>query len=209
MASFFGSAIPKFALTALKVASNTIVIGRRGTGTSLLVEKILEQFGDDADVTYIRGEDDGGAGASTVCGAVLAGATQRASACNDMPHTVVVLDRLAELSDLAKRSNFRRLLTSGRRHGVSVIIVSPYPICLGPHLRDCVDYAFAFGDHTVSVREHLRREYYDVYASACDFATAFEACTEGGAGACMVRDNTGACNSAAASVMYYCLPAVE
>ena len=89
---------------------------------------------------------------------------------------------------ILKSTNIRDIFMNGRHLRLSVLLACQYIMDMGPDLRTQVDYVFALRENIISNKTKLFRYFFGMFEKYEDFSRVMDACTENYS--CLVLDNT-------------------
>ena len=191
------------------------VIGKRGTGKSVLVKDIMYYKKSIPMGVVMSGTEDGKSYYSKFvpdCFVFsefdktalerLVDRQKKLSKIGKATKVFIVLDDLMFDKKIMKEKVMRQLLMNGRHWNIFMITTAQYPADLGPpEIRSNCDYIIACRETIHQNRERLYRMFFGVFPSFDDFCRVFTACTENYG--VLVLDNTKQTNHIEDIVFWY------
>lgn len=105
----------------------------------------------------------------------------------------IVLDDCMYDKKILKGLGIRDLFMNGRHLNITLCNAVQYVMDMGPDLRTQVDYVFALRENIISNKNKLWKYFFGMFEKYDDFAKVMDKCTENHS--CIVMDNTtGSCN---------------
>lgn len=207
--------IRQFDPTTIRDGSVAGIIGKRGTGKSVIVKDIMFHKKTIPMGLVMSGTEDGNSYYSRFVpdsfvfsefdkGALerLVERQKRLAKQNKAGRVFVVLDDLMYDKRIMKEKVMRQLLMNGRHWNIFMIVTAQYPADLGPpEIRSNCDYIFACRETIHQNRERLYRMFFGIFPSFDDFCRVFAACTENYG--VLVLDNTKQTNNIEDVVFWY------
>lgn len=211
--------MPKFsAVVDLMPFSTIAVVGKRGTGKSVLLRDLLYRF-------WCTGKVDAVLAMTPTMETMrafktmipecflytefaqmaLAGVLEvQREACHNgitPQHVLIVLDDMMYDKSILKGKEMREVFMNGRHLNITFIISMQYLMDMGPDLRSNVDYVFALRESSHANRTKLWKYWFGMFSVFAEFVRTFEACTAGYS--CAVLINNGKCGDGVGAVRWY------
>ena len=199
--------VKRFDTSTLKPHRIIIVVGKRGTGKSVLQRDLLYHLSDRLDFglamtpteesseTFRQHMPDSWIYSSF-------SATKLDSMLNIQREMVkakkqrslfVIMDDCMYDKKILKGVGVRDLFMNGRHLSVTLCNAVQYVMDMGPDLRTQVDYVFALRENIIANKNKLWKYFFGMFEKYEDFARVMDKCTENHG--CIVMDNTtGSCN---------------
>lgn len=217
----------KFSVNNPKTAEGPVIIliGKRGTGKSILIRDILFYHQDIPIGTVISGTEDANSFFSTlVPGTFIHGEynslivskmldRQRSvlgKVNNDMteygrtqvdPRAFLILDDCIYDSSWARDKIMRAMFCNGRHFRVMLIITMQYPLGIPPNLRTNIDYTFILRENILSNRKRIYDNYAGMFPTFELFCKIMDQCTQNHE--CLVINNQTDSNAFTDQVFWY------
>ena len=102
---------------------------------------------------------------------------------------------------ILKSTNVRDVFMNGRHLKLSVLLACQYIMDMGPDLRSQVDYVFALRENIISNKTKLFKYFFGMFEKFEDFSRVMDACTENYS--CLVLDNTSKSNRIEDCLFWY------
>ena len=199
--------VRKFDPASLKPHRIIIVVGKRGTGKSVLQRDILYHLADRLDFGLAMTPTEESAEtfrehmpdswiyngfSSTKVESMLN--MQRDMVKQKKARSLfIVLDDCMYDKKILKGIGIRDLFMNGRHLNITMCNAVQYVMDMGPDLRTQVDYVFALRENIISNKNKLWKYFFGMFEKYDDFAKVMDKCTENHS--CLVMDNTtGSCN---------------
>jgi hypothetical protein len=99
----------------------------------------------------------------------------------------ILLDDLTYDPKFLKSRTVSKLFCNGRHYNVFVILLTQYMMDIPAALRNNIDFVFAFHDSSFANKDRLYRNFFGVFETRNDFAQVFDKCTENHS--CIVLNN--------------------
>jgi len=207
--------IQRFDARKIKPGRITLLVGKRGTGKSTLMEDIMfrihptiewsmamtptfesaEMFKRHMSYNFVYEQY-----AATVMERVVD--TQRSlMRKKKQKQLLVALDDCLYDKTILKSRTIREVFMNGRHMSLTVLIACQYIMDMGPDLRSQVDYVFALRENIISNRQRLWKYFFGMLGKYEDFARLMDACTENYT--CLVLDNTVKSNKLEDCIFWY------
>lgn len=207
--------IRKFDPTTIRDGSVVGIIGKRGTGKSILVKDVMYNKRTIPMGLVMSGTEDGNSYYSRFVpdsfvftefdkGSLerLVERQKKLAKKGKAGRVFVVLDDLMYDKRIMKEKVMRQLLMNGRHWNIFMIVTAQYPADLGPpEIRSNCDYVIACRETIHQNRERLYRMFFGIFPSFDDFCRVFSACTENYG--VLVLDNTKQTNNIEDVVFWY------
>lgn len=207
--------IRKFDPTTIRDGSVVGIIGKRGTGKSILVKDVMYNKRGIPMGLVMSGTEDGNSYYSRFVpdsfvftefdkGSLerLVERQKKLAKKGQAGKVFVVLDDLMYDKRIMKEKVMRQLLMNGRHWNIFMIVTAQYPADLGPpEIRSNCDYVIACRETIHQNRERLYRMFFGIFPSFDDFCRVFSACTENYG--VLVLDNTKQTNNIEDVVFWY------
>ena len=207
--------IRQFDPSTIKDGSVVGVIGKRGTGKSVLVKDVMYYKRKIPMGLIMSGTEDGNSyygkfvPDSFVFSEFDKAALERLmerqkklSKAGRAGRVFVVLDDLMYDKKIMKEKVMRQLLMNGRHWNIFLIVTAQYVADLGPpEIRSNCDYVIACRETIHQNKERLYRMFFGIFPSFDDFCRVFAACTENYG--VLVLDNTKQTNNIEDVVFWY------
>jgi hypothetical protein len=207
--------INKLDVQSLKRHSIVVIIGKRGTGKSVMLCDMLSHFS--------RRLDYGVAFTPTESSAEMFARFMPRSSIYDTFDSDV-LERMIDFQRSDAHSKKRRSLfcvmddclydkrilrckairevfMNGRHHQITLLLCAQYMMDLSPDLRGNVDYCFCLRDSALGSRMKLYRSFFGLFDKYISFAKVMDGATENHSA--IVMDNTGNTNDISGCVFWY------
>lgn len=101
---------------------------------------------------------------------------------------VIVLDDIGYKKDILKSEIIRQIFMNGRHHNIILIVACQYCMDLTPDLRTNADYVYILKQNAGSAKKSLYDNFFGAFEKPKDFRTVLDACTQNYQ--CLVLDNT-------------------
>ncbi|AVK75491.1 hypothetical protein pqer_cds_1069 [Pandoravirus quercus] len=208
-------ALRKFNHAEHKHGRINLVVGKRGTGKSVLLKDLLCSNGNQWDVVVgmsptPESQDmlremfpascihDGYDAA--VVGRIVSAAHAVCTA-GFHPRILLVLDDCMFDSGILKSKEMRDIHMNSRHLGIELYNVVSYVMDIPKAIRSQIDYVFAMREPQRAYRENLYKNFFGIFPTYGEFTSAFDACTENFG--CIVVDNTARFNAIEDAVFWY------
>tara|TARA_B110000046_G_C12891535_1_gene354586 strand:- start:42 stop:884 length:843 start_codon:yes stop_codon:yes gene_type:complete len=199
--------VKKFDTDTLKPHRIIIVVGKRGTGKSVLQRDLLYHLSDKVDFGMAMTPTEESAetfrqhmpdswiysGFSTVKMEQMLSMQRDMVKNRKARRLFIVLDDCMYDKKILKGVAIRDLFMNGRHLNITMCNAIQYVMDMGPDLRTQVDYVFALRENIISNKQKLWKYFFGMFEKYEDFAKVMDTCTADHS--CMVMDNTtGSCN---------------
>ncbi|AGO83209.1 hypothetical protein pdul_cds_958 [Pandoravirus dulcis] len=205
----------KFDRALHKPSRVNLIVGKRGTGRSVLLKDLLCSKGNAWDVVVGMSPTPesrdmlremfpascvhDGYDSSIVERIVLTARTLCHVGFH--PRVLLVLDDCMFDARVLKSTMMRDLHMNARHLGIEVYNTVQYVMDMPKALRSEIDYVFALREPQHAYRENLYKNFFGIFPTYNEFSAAFDACTENYA--CMVVDSTAKTNAIEDSAFWY------
>ncbi len=199
--------VRKFDPKTLKPHRIIIVVGKRGTGKSVLQRDLLYHLADKLDFGLAMTPTEESAetfrehmpdswiynGFSTHKLDTMLNLQRENVKKKKARSLFIVLDDCMYDKKILKGLGIRDLFMNGRHLNITMCNAVQYVMDMGPDLRTQVDYVFALRENIISNKNKLWKYFFGMFEKYDDFAKVMDKCTENHS--CIVMDNTtGSCN---------------
>ena len=207
--------VRKLDTDSIKPHRIALLIGRRGSGKSVLMRDILYNLRDRFDFVlamcptlessgilkehmpkacvydrYVQSKVDALVKCATEC------------AANGHPRNfLLILDDVLYDKAICRTQSFRYLFYNGRHAKIACIVLCQYLIDIPPDMRAQIDYVFTMKENTIQNRLKLYKMFFGVFASFEDFSAVLDRCTQNYE--TLMLDNTMQTNSPTDCVFWY------
>lgn len=197
--------IKKFNTDGVKPHRIYLIVGKRGTGKSVLLMDLLSKMKDNFDIgvlctptqstqdlfkdvvpdTMIYSDFD-----PQILGKLIDLQKHRSRNKKKMYNIFVVLDDCAYDKNLfgSKCVHMRDLFFNGRHYRITAFICLQYMLDIPPAMRTNVDFLFALREPIIANQNRLWSNYFGIINNFESFQTVFNSCTQNYE--CLVSDNT-------------------
>lgn len=193
----------------------SLLIGRRGTGKTVLLEDLMSHIKHTVDFglaftptaetqDMLRKHMPDACVYSAYSAAVLERmlALQRASMAKNKTRALyLVTDDCTYDKSVFKGASVRDLFMNGRHANVAYISAMQYCMDMTPDLRTQVDYVFALKESIISNKKKLWQFFFGMFSKYEDFSRTMDQCCENFG--CLVLDNTAPTNRIEDCVFWY------
>jgi hypothetical protein len=217
--------LKKFDMSKIGKGSVVIMIGKRNTGKSYLVQDLLyykrdipigtvisateganQFYGDMMPKIFIHDEFNSQIVSNLVKRQKIAITKMQQQEAqfgktNIDPFAYLILDDLMYDTSWLKDQTIRSLFMNGRHYKLLFVITMQYSLGIPPSLRSNVDYVFILRENYVSNRKRLYEHYAGMFPSFEVFCQVMDQCTENYD--CLVIDNTTKSNKIEDMVFWY------
>lgn len=207
--------VRKFDPSTIKNHRIILVVGKRGSGKSVLLEDLLYNLRDRFDYCMAMCPTLESANMLRSCMPDCCVYNRFSQAKLDLfvqtarevttkkkeRSFLLVLDDVFYDKSVCRSQAMRYLFLNGRHAHCHVICLVQYMIDLPPDLRSNVDYVFSMRESVLANRIKLYKMFFGVFGSFEDFAAVFERCTQNYE--CIALDNTLPSSTAAECIFWY------
>jgi len=207
--------IRAFNPTGMKKNATVLLIGKRGTGKSTLLNDIMYHMRDKFNFGIAMSPTEE---SSEMLGDILPRSCvfddfaedaigrmlryqKKTVKAGDFRNMFIIMDDCAYDNRTLKGKNIREVFMNGRHRKIFIINAVQYMMDVPSFLRGQVDYVFALRDNIIDQREKLWKFFFGMFQDYKDFSTVMDNCTEDHN--CMVLDNTVRSNKAEDCVFWY------
>lgn len=207
--------VRKLDLSSLKPHRICLLLGRRGSGKSVLLRDILSNLHDRYDFAlamcptlessrllkehmpeccvydrYVQSKVDALVKCATEC------------AATDKPRSfLLILDDVLYDKAICRTQSFRYLFYNGRHAKIACLVLCQYLIDIPPDMRAQIDYVFTMKENTIQNRLKLYKMFFGVFSTFEDFCAVLDRCTQNYE--TLMLDNTLQSNSPTDCVLWY------
>ena len=114
---------------------------------------------------------------------------------------LMIFDDVLYEKSAFKSKAIRELFFNGRHYHISVLLLTQYLLDIEPSLRSNVDFCVTFKDNILSNKLRLWKYMFGLLATMDDFVSVHDRCTQNYE--CLVLDNTGASSAISDSLFWY------
>ena len=207
--------VRKLDLFSIKPHRICLLLGRRGSGKSVLLRDILFNIHDRFDFVlamcptlessqllkehmpnccvydrYVQTKVDSLVKCASEC-----------AANNKARIFLLILDDVLYDKAICRTQSFRYLFYNGRHAKISCLVLCQYLIDIPPDMRAQIDYVFTMKENTIQNRLKLYKMFFGVFASFEDFCAVLDRCTQNYE--TLMLDNTLQTNSPTDCVFWY------
>ena len=208
--------IRKFKPVNIKEDTIILLVGKRGTGKSTLLQDISYHLRSKVDfaIGMSPTEDTTQSMGCFIPTSAIYGDYSEATIIEIMElqknmwragrgyHCLIVLDDCCYDKKILRSKVIREIFMNGRHRRITLILSAQYVMDLPPDLRTQVDYIFALRENVVQNRERLWKQFFGFFHKYSDFGATMDECTENYC--CLVCDNkTSKGNSIEECVYWY------
>lgn len=206
--------LSKFNPEEMKPHRTILLIGKRGTGKSVLLEELLWAMRDKVDFSlcftptqdsrdmferhmpssWIHSDFDG-ARIEQLC------AFQRSKPTDKKRNVLLVLDDMAADKRVVRSTGMRDIFFNGRHEHITYISSQQYCLDMPPDLRTNVDYVFCLKDNILANKQRLWKFFFGMFARFEDFARVMDTVTSDFGVLCL--DNTSRSNELSDMLSWY------
>ena len=207
--------VRKFDPETIKHHRITLLVGRRGSGKSTLLADLLYHMRDRFDFCLAMCPTMESANMLRDCMPascvydrfsaakleLLISTARELAAKGKEKNFLIVLDDCLFERGITRSTAFRFLFLNGRHVRCACIVLCQYLIDLPVELRANVDYVFTMREPMLTNRIKLWKNFFGCFASAEDFSSCLERCTQNYE--CMAIDNTITSSSVSDCIFWY------
>jgi len=207
--------LKKFQVSLMKPHRISLVVGRRGSGKSVLLRDLLYHMRDRFDYGIAMCPTMESSMMLRSCmpsGCVfdrfvqnkveqLVSLAQDYALRGKEKSFLLVLDDCMYDKSIARQPTFRNIFYNGRHFRLSVLILMQYSVDLLPELRAQIDYVFACREPILTNKIKLHRMFFGVFGTFEDFCNVLDKCTRNFE--LLVLDNTASSNAIQDCVSWY------
>lgn len=193
--------LTQFDPNSIKINRIIVVVGKRGSGKTILLQDIVYRIHKRFDVVvaltgteasreafreYIPDSFIHHVDVNKVIKTVDLSKTLRK--CGKPREFLLILDDFLDQKSILDEDVFREIGYNGRHLNITLVLSLQYMMEMKPHLRSQVDYVFAFHENNLSNRKRLWQYFFGVFDDLESFSRTLEKCTQNHE--CLVLDNT-------------------
>uniref|UniRef100_A0A6C0BZE0 Uncharacterized protein n=1 Tax=viral metagenome TaxID=1070528 RepID=A0A6C0BZE0_9ZZZZ len=207
--------VRKLDVLSLKPHRICLLLGRRGSGKSVLLRDILANLTDRFDFAlamcptlesskllkehmpeccvydrYVQSKVD-----------ALVKCASECAVNGKARNFLLILDDVLYDKTVCRTQSFRYLFYNGRHAKISCIVLCQYLIDIPPDMRAQIDYVFTMKENTIQNRLKLYKMFFGVFATFDDFCAVLDRCTQHYEA--LVLDNTLQTNTPTDCVFWY------
>ena len=207
--------VKKLDMQSLKPHRISLLLGRRGSGKSVLLRDMLANLQDRFDFAlamcptlessmllknhmpescvydrYMQTKVD-----------ALVKLASEVAAAGKQRHFLLVLDDVMYDKAICRTQSFRYLFYNGRHAKVTVVVLQQYIVDMPPDMRSQVDYVFTMKENTIQNRLKLYKMFFGVFNTFDDFSAVLDRCTQNFE--TLMLDNTLQTNGPTECVFWY------
>ena len=194
--------IRKFDPSTMKKHRIILIVGKRGTGKSILQRDIMRYISEWVDVTaaFTPTEDTASVYRQHMPDSWIHSGydqrkldsllnVQRKAAKDGKRNSICILmDDCMYDKQILKGTAIRDLFMNGRHLYLTFCTAAQYVMDIGPDLRTNVDYIFCLRENIISNKQKLWKYFFGMFERYDDFSKVMDGCTENYS--CLVMDNT-------------------
>ena len=199
--------VKRFDPTTLKPHRIIIIVGKRGTGKSVMQRDLMYHMAQKWDFGLAMTPTEESAdmfrqhmpdswiynGFSTAKLDQMLGLQRDLCRSKKQKNLFILMDDCMYDKKILKGLGIRDLFMNGRHMHISLCNAVQYVMDMGPDLRTQVDYVFALRENIISNKTKLWKYFFGMFEKYEDFAKVMDKCTSNHG--CLVMDNTtGSCN---------------
>ena len=207
--------IKKWDPSATKPGRIFLIVGRRGSGKSVLLRELMRINKDKVDFAMafcptlesrkmlLEHLPEGCVFDRLVQSKIddLVTMGSKLTADGKKRRILLILDDVLYDKQAFKSKAIRELFYNGRHFHIQLIILSQFLMDIEPSLRANVDYCICFKDNIISNKMRLWKYMFGLLSSLEDFISVMDRCTQNYE--CLVLDNTGASSAISDSLFWY------
>tara|TARA_Y100000741_G_scaffold68666_1_gene49733 strand:- start:56 stop:904 length:849 start_codon:yes stop_codon:yes gene_type:complete len=206
--------LSKFQPSEIKPHRTILLIGKRGTGKSVLLEDLLGAMRERVDFamcftptqdsrdmferhmppSWVHGEFDEGK-IDTLC------SFQRTKQADRKRNVLLVLDDMMADKRVLKSTKMRDIFFNGRHEHVTYISSQQYCLDMPPDLRSNCDYVMVLKDNILANKQRLHKFFFGMFARFDDFSRVMDTVTANYGVLCL--DNTCRTNKLSDMLSWY------
>lgn len=198
-----------------------VLIGKRGTGKTFLIQEILYTFRDVPRALIISGSEQGNGFYSKHVPRAYIKTEFQTSYLQELlmnqrailkrnavpqnkpidPRVICIMDDMMADDNWIRNTLIKVLFANGRHWRVMFIVSLQYPMGIPPILRTNIDFSFLLRENIVANRKRLYEAYAGMFYTLELFCEIFDQCTNNYE--CLVIDNTTQSNQLTDQVFWY------
>jgi len=207
--------VRKLDVSSIKPHRITLLLGRRGSGKTVLSQCLLQNLKDRYDFVlamcptlessrllkkhlpescvydrYVQGKVDSLVKVASEC-----------AANGKARNFLLILDDVMYDKAICRTQSFRYLFYNGRHAQISCMVLCQYLIDIPPDMRAQIDYVFTMKENTIQNRLKLYKMFFGIFATFEDFSAVLDRCTQNYE--TLMLDNTLQTNSPTDCVFWY------
>jgi len=210
----------KFEMSSMQDDKTVLLLGKRNTGKSTLLEDILYHLSTAFDIGFgmTLTQDTARSFAKFMPESLIHNKgvrTEKLEEIIDMLRKITeaddtgtdkvkvygVLDDVASQKGIFNSETMRDIFMNGRHYHVFFVILLQYVMDIGPSIRSQIDYVFILRCTGVDDRKKIYKNFFGIFPDFETFERVFDQCTEGFD--CIVLDNTVRSNKIEDCVFWY------
>jgi len=210
----------KFKMNSMQDDKTVLLLGKRNTGKSTLLEDILYHLSNQFDMGFgmTLTQDtarsfrkympdslihNNGVVEETLEAIVsmLRKITEGDETGADKIKVYGVLDDIASQKGIFNSETMRDIFMNGRHYHVFFVVLMQYVMDMGPSIRSQIDYLFVLRNTSVDDRKKIWKNFFGIFPNFDEFCKVFDACTD--EFDCIVLDNTVRSNQIEDCVFWY------
>lgn len=212
--------IRKFDPRQLGDDKTVVILGRRGTGKSVLVKDLMSHKRHIPVGVVMSGTEEGNGFFGTwipdsyiynefskdLVERVIKTQKDLVRRDTEAGHrrkhsTFMILDDCMYDKTVMKQKCMRQLFMNGRHWDLLIMITAQYMMDMGPDIRNNIDWVFVLRDNIGANRKRLYDNFFGMFPSFQDFCNVMDRCTENNM--CLVLHNSSKSNKIEDCVYYY------
>jgi hypothetical protein len=207
--------LKRFDPTAIKPHRIILVVGKRGTGKSVLQRDLMYHMRDSIDFGLAMTPTEETAdmfrehmpddwiyhGFSVAKLDTMLGLQRELIKHRKSRRLMLILDDCMYDKRILKGIGIRDLFMNGRHLNICMCNAMQYVMDMGPDLRTQVDYIFALRENIISNKQKLWKYFFGMFEKYEDFAKVMDKCTDGHSA--IVMDNTTGSNNIEDCIYWY------
>lgn len=184
--------VKKLDMQSLKPHRISLLLGRRGSGKSVLLRDMLANLQERFDFAmamcptmesstllkkhmpescvfdrYMQTKVD-----------ALVKLASEVTAAGKERHFLLILDDVMYDKAICRTQSFRYLFYNGRHAKITCVLLLQYLVDMPPDMRSQVDYVFTMKENTIQNRLKLYKMFFGVFGTFDDFSAVLEKCTQ-------------------------------